>query len=123
MAMFRRSPKPTSPLGRRQEELARREAELRERVEQLEHMIAKTSRFTGDTSWPVRKDGPTKNDIPDKRFRVSVELQDERYSGETGSNRRPRSLRKERREGRIIFLVLVIALGAVVTWLMSHLHF
>jgi hypothetical protein len=32
-------------------------------------------------------------------------------------------LRKERREGRIIFLVLVIALVAAVIWLLSHLPF
>jgi hypothetical protein len=32
-------------------------------------------------------------------------------------------LRKERREGRIIFLVLVIALGLAVIWLVSHLRF
>ena len=33
------------------------------------------------------------------------------------------SLRKERREGRIIFLVLVIALAVAVIWLVSHLRF
>ena len=32
------------------------------------------------------------------------------------------SMRKERREGRIIFLVLVIALAAAVIWLVTHLH-
>jgi hypothetical protein len=32
-------------------------------------------------------------------------------------------LRKERREGRIVFLVLVIALVITVIWLLSHLHF
>jgi hypothetical protein len=32
-------------------------------------------------------------------------------------------MRKERREGRIIFLVLVIALTAVVIWLVTNFHF
>jgi hypothetical protein len=32
-------------------------------------------------------------------------------------------LRKERREGRIVFLVLVIALAAAVLWLVSNLRF
>jgi hypothetical protein len=32
-------------------------------------------------------------------------------------------LRKERREGRIIFLVLVVALAAAVMWLMTRFHF
>src|SRR5438067_2456458 len=40
-----------------------------------------------------------------------------------GGVRRPGSLRKERREGRIIFLVLVIALAAAVIWLMTRFHF
>jgi hypothetical protein len=51
-------------------------------------------------------------------------LQDKRFgdSGHFSSNRRV-SLRKERREGRIVFLVLVIALAAAVLWLISHLRF
>jgi hypothetical protein len=32
-------------------------------------------------------------------------------------------LRKERRDGRIVFLVLVIALSAAVIWLVTHVHF
>jgi hypothetical protein len=31
-------------------------------------------------------------------------------------------MRKERREGRIIFLLLLVALAAAVIWLISHLH-
>ena len=123
MAMFSRSPKSTPPLRRRQEELISREAELRERVEQLERMISNTSRITADTPRPRRAEGRTKTTTSDKRFHVSVALPDEGYSNESGSIRRPRSLRKERREGRIVFLVLVIALAVAVIWLVSHLHF
>jgi hypothetical protein len=123
MAMFSRAPKSTPPLRRRQEELIRREAELRERVEQLERTISNASRITGDPSRPRREEGRTRTNTPDKRFHVSVALQDERYSNESESIRRPRSLRKERREGRMVFLVLVIALAAAVIWLVSHLHF
>ena len=123
MAMFSRSPKSTPPLRRRQEELISREAELRERVEQLERMISNTSRITADTPRPRRAEGRTKTTTSDKRFHASVALPDERYSHESGSIRRPRSLRKERREGRIVFLVLVIALAVAVIWLVSHLHF
>ena len=50
-------------------------------------------------------------------------LQDKRYS-DGGAYSGPRvSLRKERREGRFVFLVLVIALAAAVLWLLSHLPF
>ena len=53
-------------------------------------------------------------------FRLA--LQDTRWGNEGRTGGRRKSLRKERREGRIIFLVLVIALGLAVIWLVSHLH-
>src|SRR2546430_2688024 len=57
------------------------------------------------------------------RLDVAAVLQDKRYSDIRGSPRRQGSMRKQRREGRIIFLVLVIALGAAIVWLVSHLRF
>ena len=57
------------------------------------------------------------------RLDVSIALQDKRYGDDTGSGKRRGSLRKERQEGRIVFLVLVIALAVTVIWLLSHLHF
>jgi hypothetical protein len=54
------------------------------------------------------------------RLDVSMALHDERYGG----GARPRgSLRKQKREGRILFLVLVIALLIAAVWLINHLHF
>jgi hypothetical protein len=122
MAMFRRSPKSPSALGRRQQEIAQREAELRAKVEQLERMVVGAPLKAEDTSTgPGEKRGI--RDAGDKQFHVSVGLQDRRYFDKSGSSRRPRSLRKERREGRMVFLLLVAALAAAVIWLMSHLHF
>ena len=121
--MFRRPPKPESPFRDRQEELGRREAELRERLEQLERMIAETSRNTENASRLPRDKGRVKNNAADRQFRVSVASREERYSDETRIIRRPRFLRKQRREGRMVFLVLVLALVAAIIWLMSHLHF
>ena len=46
------------------------------------------------------------------RLDVSIALQDKRYGDEMFQRRRRGSMRKERREGRLIFLVLVIALAA-----------
>jgi hypothetical protein len=57
------------------------------------------------------------------RLDVSMSLQDKRYGDERRGTGRRGSLRKERREGRIVFLVLVIALVITVIWLLSHLHF
>ena len=57
------------------------------------------------------------------RLNVSATLHDTRW-GDGGNPRRPqKSLRKQQREGRIVFIVLVIALSAAVIWLASHLHF
>ena len=49
-------------------------------------------------------------------------LQDKRYGDEIFQRRRRGSMRKERREGRLIFLVLVIALAVAIIWLATHLH-
>jgi hypothetical protein len=115
MAMFRRSPKSIPPLRRKQEEIARQEAELREKLENLERLVAKVPVIKKNTA-------EQKDNRSDKRLRVSVAAQGGAYSGESRSARRPRSLRKEQREGQIIFLLLVAALAAALIWLISNLH-
>jgi len=112
MAMFRRSPKSSPPLRRRHEEIARQEADLRDRLEKLERLVAKVPVIEKNRAEP-------KDNRGGKRFRVSVATQDQ---PESRSARRPRSLRKERRDGQIIFLLLVVALAAAVIWLISNLH-
>ena len=114
MAMFRRSSKSSPPLRRRQEEIARQEAELRERLEKLERLVAKVPQIKKNRT----EQGPNDNRT-DKRFRVSVAAEDRR---ESRRSRRPRSLRKERRDGQIIFFLLLVALAATVIWLISNLH-
>jgi len=123
MAMFRRSPKSPSPLRRRQEEIARTEAELREKVEKLERMVINGPQSAEDTSPAPGEERRKKNKTGDKQLHVSVALEDTHYFDKSGSTRRPRSLRKERREGRMVFLLLAAALAVAVIWLMSHLHF
>ena len=123
MAMFGRSPQSPSPFRRRQEELDRREAELRDQFDKLERMMAKARRATEETSRPVREQASPKMYPGDNRLHVSVALQDKRYFDDNDGNPKRRPLRKERREGRIMFLVLVIALAGAVIWLVSHLHF
>jgi hypothetical protein len=117
MALFRRSPKSSLPLRRRQEEIERQEEELRERLEKLERLFAKVPLIKKDRT----EQGP-KNNRSDKRFRVSVAAQGGASVREGRRARRPRSLRKERREGQIIFLLLVVALAVAVIWLISNLH-
>src|SRR5215467_13456994 len=105
MAMFRRSRKSSPPLRRRQEEIAQQEAELRDRLEKLERLVAKVPVIEKNRAKHEAKDNRS-----DKRFGVSVAAQGSGWTGEGRSSRRPRSLRKERREGQIIFLLLVVAL-------------
>ena len=123
MAMFGRSPQSPSPFRRRQEELDRREAELRDQCNKLERMIANARRATEETSRPIREKASTETHPGDNRLQVSVALQDKRYFDDNDATPKRRSLRKERREGRIMFLMLVVALAGAVIWLVSHLHF
>jgi hypothetical protein len=123
MAMFGRSPRSPSPFRHRQEELARQESELRESVEKLERSIAAAPRVAEETARRQREELLMRAKTGGNRLDVSIALQDKRYGDDGGSTRRRGSLRKERREGRIMFLVLVIALAGAVIWLASHLHF
>jgi hypothetical protein len=123
MAMFRRSPKPPSALRRRQEEIEQQEAELRQKVEKLERMVVSAPLSADDPAMRPRRKRGVRRDAGDKQLHVSVALEDRHYFDKSGSRRRPRALRKARREGRIVFLLLVAALAVAVIWLMSHLHF
>ena len=121
--MRRRPPKAETPLNQKQEELAQRESRLRGEMEKLERMIAEAPRVAEETTRRQREELLARASEGRSRLDVSIALQDNRWGDNRQSSGRRRSLRKERREGRIIFLVLVIALGLLVVWLASHLHF
>jgi hypothetical protein len=119
--MRRRSPNSGTPLNAKQEELARRESNLRDEMQKLERMIAEAPRVAEETSRRQREELLLRASEGSSRLDVSIALQDKRFGDSSGySTPRRRSLRKERREGRIVFLVLVIALAAAVLWLVSH---
>lgn len=121
--MFRRWKKSATTLDLSKEELARREATLRDEMEKLQRMIDDAPRVAEELSRRQREELLMRANEGGSRLDVSMALQDKRY-GEFGRPARPRgSLRKQRREGRIIFLVLVIALAVAVIWLASHLRF
>src|SRR5256712_10481798 len=121
--MLRRSPRSGTALNKRQEELARQETELRDQVQKLERMIADAPRVAEEVERQQREELLMRASAGRSRLDASVALQDKRYGDDPGTSRRRGSLRKERREGRIVFLVLVVALAAAVIWLVSHLHF
>ena len=121
--MRRRSPKSGTPLNEKQEELARRESELREKMQKLERMIAEAPRVAEETSRRQREELLARAHDGGSRLDVSIALNDKRFGDGGRYSGRRGALRKERREGRIVFLVLVIALAAAVIWLVSNLRF
>ncbi|MEP7016265.1 MAG: hypothetical protein ABI925_12560 [Verrucomicrobiota bacterium] len=104
-------------------ELSRRETELRGQMEKLERMIEDAPRVAEELSRRQREELLMRANEGGSRLNVSLALQDKRYGAVSGTPRRRGSMRKQRREGRIIFLVLVLALAVAVIWLASHLRF
>jgi len=121
--MRRRTPKAGTPLNKKQEELAQRETQLRGEMEKLERMIAEAPRVAEENTRRQREEIFTRASEGRSRLDVSIALQDKRWGDDSPVGGRRVSMRKERREGRIVFLVLVIALCLAVIWLVSHLHF
>jgi hypothetical protein len=118
--MARRSPKSGSPVNQQQQELARRENELRDRVQKLQRMIEEAPRVAEEKSREQREELIRRASARGSRLDASVALRDKRWGDEEHGTRRRGSLRKERREGRLLFLLLVIALTIAVVWLLTH---
>jgi hypothetical protein len=121
MAMFRRSRKPAPPLHRKQQEIAQQEAQLREQREGLERIVTQSRTRMQKKSSPRKPDQTASKNVVEKRFHVSIAT-DAPQMFDADRRGRPRTMRKERREGRIVFLMLLVALGFLVVWLVSHLH-
>src|SRR5437764_12910510 len=117
--MIRRSPKTGSAVDQQHEELARRENELRDRMQKLQQMIEEAPRLAQEASRRQREELLERAHQRGSRLDVSLSLRDNRWCDAASRRGRHGSLRKERREGRIIFLVLVIALGVAVRWLLA----
>jgi len=121
--MRRRTPKEGTPLNQKQEELAQRESQLRGEMEKLQRMIAEAPRVAEENTRRQREELLSRATEGRSRLDVSIALQDKRWADDNRGGGRRVSLRKERREGRIVFLVLVIALCVAIIWLASHFRF
>lgn len=119
--MRRRPGKSNTTLDQSKEALARQENELREKMEKLERMIAEAPRVAEEMNRQHREELLSRAGEERSRLDVSLALHDKRYADEGFSGPR-RPLRKERRDGRIVFLLLVIALMGAVIWLIAHLR-
>ena len=122
MAMFRRSRKPAPPLHRKQKEIAQQEAQLREKVESLQRIVTQSRAPAQNKSSPRKRDRSATKDVAEKRFHVSIAMETPQVFDTDQRRQRHRPLRKERRQGQIVFLVLLVALGIAVMLLISHLH-
>jgi t-SNARE complex subunit (syntaxin) len=121
--MLRRTSKSGTALDHSKSELARQESELHDQVKKLERMIADAPRVAEEVERRQREELLMRANEGGSRLNVSAALQDKRYGDDDRRTQRHGSLRKARREGRIVFVVLAIALAIAVVWLMSHLHF
>ena len=119
--MFWRSRKPAPPLHRKQQEIAQQEAQLREQVESLQRIVTQSRASAQNKSSAREPDRSATNNVVEKRFHVSIAM-DSPQVFDTDRRRRPRTVRKERRQGQIVFLFLLAALAFAVMWLISHLH-
>ena len=119
--MFGRSRKPAPPLHRKQQEIAQQEAQLREKVESLQRIVTQ-SRVPAQKKSPAQKPDRTATHNVEKRFHVSIAMDAPQGFDTDQRRQRHRPLRKERRQGQIVFLILLVALGFAVMWLISHLH-
>ena len=120
--MFGRSRKPAPPLHRKQQEIAQQEAQLREKVESLERLVTQSQAPAQTKSSARQPERSASSNVAEKRFHVSIAMEAPQLFDADQGRRRPRALRKERRQGQIVFLILLVALAVAVMWLISHLH-
>ena len=121
--MARRRVQPNTPLSQKQQELARRESDLRKKMEDLQRMIEEAPRVAEEKTRREREELLERASAGGRRLDVSIALNDKRFNEYASRQRRPRSLRKQRREGRLLFIVLVLALSIAIIWLATHLPF
>lgn len=114
--MLRRPNKSATALDLTKQQLAHQEAELRAQQEKLERMIAEAPAKAEAEARKQREE--LRRFAGAERTRLDVSLDRHFYEP---TERPTGTLRKHRREGQIIFLVLVIALAVAVTWLLTHL--
>ena len=111
------------PLTGRVAELARLEEDLRRQMDELQRLIEEAPRVAEERTRRDRELLLQRASEGHNRLDVSIALQDKRYGEYAPRSRRPRSLRKQRSEGRLLFIVLVIALSIAIAWIATHLHF
>jgi hypothetical protein len=104
-------------------ELQQQENDLRKRMENLQRMIEEAPRVAAETSRRRKEELLERASSESKRLDVFSRPSDRRYGEDLWDRRPARALRKQRSEGRLLFIVLVLALAAAVIWIATHLNF
>jgi hypothetical protein len=112
-----------SPLSQKQQELAQRENDLLRQMEELQRAIQEAPRLAAERARRQREELLQRASEGRNRLDVSIALQDKRYPENIWDRRPSRSLRRQRNEGRLFFLVLVLALALAIIWIATHLRF
>lgn len=89
-------------------------------MDKLERMIEEAPRVAEELTRQQREELLLRAGEERRSLDVSLALHDKRYGDDSVGMAPRRPLRKERRDGRIVFLLLVIALMAAVIWLVAH---
>lgn len=121
--MARRRLPTNTPLTQKQRELKEQENELRQQMEDLQRMIEEAPRVAAEKARRQQEDLFERASGEGRRLDVFSRPADKRYGEDLWDRRPPRSLRKQRSEGRLLFIVLVLALSAAIIWIATHLHF
>ena len=122
--MARRRARSDTPLDQKQQELAQRESDLRKQMDDLQRMIEEAPRVAEEKTRRDREELLERATSGRNRLDVTMALQDKRFGEYASDKRRPRrALRKQRSEGRLLFIGLVIALSIAIFWIVTHLNF
>lgn len=101
-------------LDRKQDALREKEERLKQETEQLRRLIENAPRIREEQTRRRREQLAA-----DPRFTSGTAVVDRRYDAYVGTHpgfgQRP--LRKEKRDGKFLFLCLLVTLGALVIWI------
>jgi hypothetical protein len=120
--MLRRSSKSDTALDHTKQALARQESELRANMEKLERMIEEAPRVAEEEMRRQREELRFRAGMESTRLDVSLGATDKWLGNESGVPQRRGSMRRQKREGRIIFLLLLFVLAGAIVWLLTHLQ-
>ena len=111
-------PQTTSPLDAKARALAEQQEKLRAEIERRERLIKEAPRIAKEQELRRREELVKRASRTEARRGSRVALQDRRHVFEFNAAipARHKSLRAERRRGRLLFFVLLFAFGAAVYW-------